>query len=261
MVYGCHPKDTPRGVRSQQTARICDFGGFCYHRVMSVAENVKELTEEIAEACIRAGRESDEVTLMAVTKNHSADAVREAYDAGIRCFGENRVQEASEKYGDRPEDLDLQLVGHLQRNKAKQACELFSTVQSIDRVETAAALEKHCTNEGRTMRVLLEVNTSGEESKYGVTGADALLSLLDGILELETIEPVGLMTIAPFTSEEQAIRRSFRELKRLFSMVGTNYPDVDFTVLSMGMTNDYRIAVEEGSTMVRIGTAIFGERQ
>jgi hypothetical protein len=227
---------------------------------MSVAENVRQLTEDIAEACIRADRKADDVTLMAVSKNHSAEAVRDAYDAGVRCFGENRVQEAARKYADHPEDLDLQLVGHLQRNKAKQACELFSTVQSIDRVETAAALDKHCGNVGKNMRILLEVNTSGEESKYGVTGADALRSLLEGVLELETVEPIGLMTIAPFTSDEQAIRRSFRELRRLFAMVGTNYPDVDFTVLSMGMTNDYRIAIEEGSTMVRIGTAIFGER-
>jgi hypothetical protein len=227
---------------------------------MSVAENVREVQEEIGEACIRAGREPDEVTLMAVTKNHEADAVNDAYDAGIRCFGENRVQEAAEKYAGRREDLDLHLIGHLQRNKAKTAVELFSTVQSIDRVETAEALHKQCEKAGVRMRVLLEVNTSGEDSKYGVAGQDGLRSVLDGVLDLDTLDPVGLMTLAPFTSDEQAIRRSFRELRRLFTMVARSYSDLDFSVLSMGMSNDYLLAVEEGSTMVRLGTKLFGER-
>jgi hypothetical protein len=197
---------------------------------------------------------------MAVTKNHDAEAVRAAYEAGVRCFGENRVQEAAEKYAERPEDFELHLIGHLQRNKAKTAAGLFSTVQSIDRVETAEALHRQCAAAGVRMRILLEVNTSGEESKYGVEDADALRSVLDGLLGLDSLDPVGLMTLAPFTSDEQAIRRSFRELHRLFTMVSRSYPDLDFSVLSMGMTNDYVIAVEEGSTMVRLGTRIFGAR-
>jgi hypothetical protein len=110
------------------------------------------------------------------------------------------------------------------------------------------------------MRVLLEVNTSGEDSKYGVAGQDGLRSVLDGVLDLDTLDPVGLMTLAPFTSDEQAIRRSFRELRRLFTMVARSYSDLDFSVLSMGMSNDYLLAVEEGSTMVRLGTKLFGER-
>jgi hypothetical protein len=227
---------------------------------MSVGENVREVQEEIGEAAIRAGRDPGEVTLMAVTKNHDAEAVRAAYEAGVRCFGENRVQEAAEKYAERPEDLELHLIGHLQRNKAKTAAGLFSTVQSIDRVETAEALHRQCAAAGVRMRILLEVNTSGEESKYGVEDADALRSVLDGLLGLDSLDPVGLMTLAPFTSDEQAIRRSFRELHRLFTMVSRSYPDLDFSVLSMGMTNDYVIAVEEGSTMVRLGTRIFGAR-
>lgn len=227
---------------------------------MSVGENVREVQEEIGEASIRAGRDPGEITLMAVTKNHGAEDVRAAYDAGVRCFGENRVQEAAQKYADRPGDLDLHLIGHLQRNKAKSAAGLFSTVQSIDRVETAEALHRQCAAAGVRMRILLEVNTSGEESKYGVEDADALRSVLEGLLGLDALEPVGLMTLAPFTSDEQAIRRSFRELHRLFTMVCRSYPDLDFSVLSMGMTNDYVIAVEEGSTMVRLGTRIFGAR-
>jgi pyridoxal phosphate enzyme (YggS family) len=227
---------------------------------MSVAENVREVQEEIGEACIRAGRDPEEVTVMAVTKNHDESAVTEAYEAGIRCFGENRVQEAASKYQNAPEDIDLHLIGHLQRNKAKSAVGLFSTVQSIDRVETAEALHKHCDAAGSRMRILLEVNTSGEENKYGVAGGDALRDVLDGVLELDSLDPVGLMTLAPFTSDEQAIRRSFRELNRLCTMVSRSYPDLDFSVLSMGMTNDYGIAVEEGSTMVRLGTRLFGAR-
>lgn len=228
---------------------------------MSIASNVRELQEELAEACIRSGRERDAVELMAVTKNQDAERVREAYAAGVRCFGENRVQEAAEKYAALPDDLDLQLIGHLQRNKAKLAGGLFSTVQSIDRVETARALDKHCGERQSKMRILLEVNTAEEESKYGVRGADALAALLDGVIDLENLHPVGLMTIAPFTDDEQAIRKSFRELRRLFEMVRSRYGQLEFEVLSMGMSNDYRIAVEEGSTMVRIGTRVFGARR
>ncbi|MFP4373470.1 MAG: YggS family pyridoxal phosphate-dependent enzyme [Spirochaetaceae bacterium] len=227
---------------------------------MSVAEHVREVQEDISEICIRAGRDPAEVTLMAVTKNQNASAVTQAYEAGVRCFGENRVQEAASKYRERPADLDVQLIGHLQRNKAKSAVGLFSTVQSIDRTETAEALHRHCSAAGSRMRVLLEVNTSGEESKYGVVGADALRAVLDGVIKLESLDPVGLMTLAPFTTDEQAIRRSFRELYRLFTMVARSYPELDFSVLSMGMTNDYAIAVEEGSTMVRLGTRLFGSR-
>jgi len=227
---------------------------------MSVGENVREVQEQIGEACIRAGRDPEEVTVMAVTKNHDASAVTDAYEAGIRCFGENRVQEAASKYEDPPEDLDLHLIGHLQRNKAKSAVGLFSTVQSVDRVETAEALHKHCDAAGTRMRILLEVNASGEENKYGVRGGDALRDVLDGVLELGSLDPIGLMTLAPFTSDEQAIRRSFRELYRLFTMLSRSYPDVGFSVLSMGMTNDYGLAVEEGSTMVRLGTRLFGAR-
>lgn len=227
---------------------------------MLVADNVREVREDIAEACIRAGRDPESVSLMAVTKNHDESAVSAAYEAGVRCFGENRVQEAAAKYAERPGDLDLHLIGHLQRNKAKAAAGLFSTVQSIDRVETAEALDRQSGQAGVRMRILLEVNTSGEDSKYGVSDTDALRSLLDGILELEHLDPVGLMTLAPFTDEEQPIRRSFRELVRLFTIVARGYPDLAFTELSMGMSNDYAIAVEEGSTMVRLGTRLFGAR-
>ncbi|MFP4068028.1 MAG: YggS family pyridoxal phosphate-dependent enzyme [Spirochaetaceae bacterium] len=228
---------------------------------MGIEENVREVRESITEACIRAGRDPQEVTLMGVTKNHGPEVVRAGYEAGLRCFGENRVQEAAEKYTQRPEDLDLHLVGHLQRNKARAACELFSTVQSIDRLETAEALEKHCAAGEVSMRVLLEVNTSAEETKYGVRGEDSLRELLEGILPLEHVHPVGLMTLAPFTEEEHPIRRSFRELRRLFMQLRSGYPDLDFSVLSMGMSNDYLIAVEEGTTMVRLGTRLFGERR
>jgi hypothetical protein len=137
---------------------------------------------------------------------------------------------------------------------------LFSTVQSIDRIETAEALDKQCRKNESMVHILLEVNTTGEESKYGVSDEDELKHVLDGVLELESLVPVGLMTIGPFTSDEQAIRKSFRELRRLYTLVGRQYPDVDITVLSMGMSNDYVIGVEEGSTMVRIGTRLFGER-
>jgi len=192
--------------------------------------------------------------------------VQAAAEAGIALFGENRVQEAEAKYAslDLHSNLDLKaslhLIGHLQRNKAKTAAALFSCVQSIDKLETAEALDRAAANLGRSIDILLEVNTSGEESKSGYRSVERLLADLDRISDLPSLRIRGLMTIAPYTSEDAPVRRAFAQLRSLFERIAALGQSGAFDTLSMGMSNDYVAAIEEGSTLVRIGTAIFGER-
>jgi len=225
-----------------------------------IGERIRIVRDSIRDAAVDCGRDPATVTLMAVTKFHSADAVREAINAGITCFGENRVQEARDKYEGRSDRIELHLIGHLQRNKAKIAASLFDWVQSIDRTETARALDSSLEQIGRTMDILLEVNTSGEESKSGFRTDDELFATVDDIAVLKQLRVRGLMTIAPFTQEETRIRAAFSRLRDLFEHLRRLYPELPIDTLSMGMSNDFRIAIEEGSTLVRIGTAIFGER-
>lgn len=230
----------------------------------AVAEARTRIEEGIAESARRVGRDAGEVRIMAVTKNHPLEAVQECLDAGISLFGENRVQEAQEKYAESflrgVEAPELHLIGHLQRNKAKLVPDLFSAVQSIDAERTARALSQACAARNLRMQVYLEVNTSGEESKQGVRDEDALLRLVEGVAQFPELEICGLMTIAPFTREESVLRESFRRLRVLRDRAAARFPEQPIRELSMGMTNDYRIAVEEGSTMLRIGTGLLGAR-
>jgi len=197
---------------------------------------------------------------MAVTKTLPRSTVEAAVESGVRLLGENRVQEALEKYRDLRENVELHLIGHLQRNKAKVAAGFFDWVQSIDKRETAEHLNKRAEDEGKRIAVLLEVNTSGEQSKFGVRTEDDLWSLIEQNMALDHIEMRGLMTIGPFTDDRQRLRTSFSHLRRLFDKAKDLFPHLPFDTLSMGMSNDYEIAVEEGSTLVRIGTALFGPR-
>jgi hypothetical protein len=224
-----------------------------------IRDNVERLRDRIAAAAVRSGRKADDVKLMAVTKTVDVDRIRAAFAAGLRLFGENRVQEAADKYAELQADYGLHLIGHLQRNKAKTAAYLFDCVQSIDKLKTAEALVRHLTP-GRDMDVLLEVNTSGEESKYGFVRDDDVFRCVDQLLELPTLHIRGLMTIAPFVDDERTIRASFRRLRELRDSLVSRYPGTDWVELSMGMTSDFEIAVEEGSTMIRVGTGIFGKR-
>ena len=228
-------------------------------------DNWTEILVRVSEAAERSGRQASDVSVMAVTKQRSLATVRLAIDAGISLLGENRVQEAETKYsvsegdsgrivvgGDRPE---LHLIGHLQRNKARRAAELFACVQSIDKLATAQALAAGLQT-GRLLDVLLEVNTSGEDSKYGYRDPERMLeelALIDGMPGLRVL---GLMTIAPFTDLEGPIRASFENLRKLYERARRNHPHM--RVLSMGMTSDFEIAIEEGATMIRVGTAVFG---
>ncbi len=223
--------------------------------------NIEKVRHNIKDACKRAGRDSREVKIMAVTKTHPVEYVNAAILSGLRLFGENRVREAYDKYIQLDKPVELHLIGHLQRNKAKTAVRIFECIQSIDRIETAEVLDRHCKELGRRMRILLEVNTSGEDSKHGFRSENDYFLTLEKILKLENLKPEGLMTIGPFTQDKNAVRKSFAYLKRLFVKTQERFPGLDFYELSMGMSGDYEIAIEEGSTLIRIGTALFGVRE
>jgi pyridoxal phosphate enzyme (YggS family) len=224
------------------------------------ARNLLEVRERVARAAARAGRRPEEIRIMAVTKTFPEQVVRLAWEAGQRLFGENRVQEAEAKYV-RLRDLELHLIGHLQRNKARKAAELFAGVHSIDKIETAQALESACSALNRNMEVLLELNTSGEASKFGFESAEALRACVEPIQALPHLRLRGLMTVGPLTTELDRIRAAFKKLSELFRRLQGEYPQASLDTLSMGMSGDFEAAVEEGSTMLRLGSALFGPRE
>src|ERR1700724_2678630 len=226
---------------------------------MSIADNLSRLHEEIAAACRKAGRSDSEVALMAVSKVHPVEAILEAYAAGQRLFGENRVQEFQEKS---PHLKDLtgarfHLIGPLQSNKTAKAAELFDAVDAVDSLKIAQRLNTTAAALGKKLPVLIEVKLSHEESKHGLSPAE-LPSLLAAMEELESITAVGLMTVPPWSEDAEPARPYFRELRRLRDESMVRFPRV--TQLSMGMSNDFTVAIEEGSTCERGGTALFGRR-
>jgi pyridoxal phosphate enzyme (YggS family) len=229
---------------------------------MSIAKKKKKLEERIQKACDTAGRKRDEITLMGVSKFQPVERVREAWQAGIRYFGESRVQEGTEKFEafrkEHP-DVLVHLIGSLQRNKAKTAAAFFDCIQSVDRQVLIGELEKYSGRE-KPLPLLLELHT-GEESKRGFSDLDGLFRAAEQILKSGSLRPRGLMTMAPFTENRDAIRRSFRLLAQAQKELEKRFPPADnWTCLSMRMTGDFEIAIEEGSTLLRIGSAIFGER-
>jgi pyridoxal phosphate enzyme (YggS family) len=232
-----------------------------------VAENLARVQDEVARACARAGRSSGDVRLMAVSKRQPADRLAEALATGIRLFGESRVQETAEKRALFPDDAEVHLIGHLQRNKSRDAARLYHAVDSIAAERTARALNDRVreaqTDEEtspRVMPILLEVNTSGEESKQGVTSFDELRRLVDSVLPFSHLTIRGLMTIGPVSTDEARLRNAFAELRDYRDRLESLEPSLQLTELSMGMSNDFVYAILEGATTVRVGTAIFGER-
>jgi hypothetical protein len=225
-----------------------------------LSSRLGEVRRRVAAAASRSGRDAFVVRLMAVTKTFPVDTVREAMAAGLRLFGENRVQEAEQKYVGLPGDWELHLIGHLQRNKARPASALFRCVQSIDRLETAQALARCAAERGVVIDVLLEMNTSGEQSKSGYREGSGLLRDLDLVAGMESLRLRGLMTVGPLTSDAGAVRGSFAALRGLFETCSSRLASPCFDTLSMGMSSDYEMAIEEGSTLVRLGTALFGSR-
>jgi pyridoxal phosphate enzyme (YggS family) len=232
---------------------------------MSIAENIAVVREQIAKAAKGAGRRPEEVALMAVTKTHPAELIRGAYDAGLRVFGENRVQEFAGK-ADALADLagaEWHMIGHLQTNKAAKAAELFSAVDSVDSIKLAEKLDAAARGLGNKIRVLIEINVGGEAAKSGVApGSRELEELLLSAPRFEGLEFRGLMTVPPFTDDPEGARPYFRKVRELRdSIAGRKLAAIRMDVLSMGMSHDFFVAIEEGSTCVRVGTAIFGTRE
>ena len=227
--------------------------------VKTVAQSLAEVRARADAAARKSGRDPAEVKLMAVTKGFPRELVVETIAAGVSLFGENRVQEAESKFADLAGSCELHLIGHLQTNKAKAAAGLFSCVQSIDSLHTAEALHARCAERDRSIDVLLELNTSGEETKSGFRDRGELLTCLEAITSLPRLRPRGLMTIGPLTDDAGEIRASFSLLRRLFEETRGISPAFD--TISMGMSADFELAIEEGSTLVRLGTALFGPRK
>jgi pyridoxal phosphate enzyme (YggS family) len=231
---------------------------------MSMTQNVAEVRQRIAAAARRVGRNPPEVTLMAVSKTFAPERIREAYAAGLRVFGENRVQEFAGKAGTLTDlrDAEWHMIGHLQTNKAAKAVELFTAVDSVDSLRLAGRLNDSAQQIGKKLGVLIEINVGGEAAKSGMPPeSPELMELLQLAPSLEHLEFRGLMTIPPFAEDPQQARPYFRKLRELRNRIlARKLPNIRMGVLSMGMSHDFEVAIEEGSTCVRIGTAIFGER-
>ena len=223
-------------------------------------DNLQEVEERIQAACRRAGRDRSEVTLVAVSKTKPVETLQEAYDLGVRVFGENKVQEIREKYEALPKDIEWHMIGHLQTNKVKYIVDKVRLIHSVDSLRLAEMIEKEAEKQDRIVDILLEVNVAEEESKFGLR-TDEVLPLAEKITELSHIRLRGLMTIAPFVENPEKNRVIFANLHKLYvDIKEKNIDNGTVSILSMGMTNDYEVAIEEGATMVRVGTGIFGAR-
>jgi pyridoxal phosphate enzyme (YggS family) len=235
----------------------------CHH----IAENIRIIRDRIEAAAKRAGRNPSDVKLVAVTKTVDVNRIKEAVISGVTILGENRVQEAKEKIEEfnrlqtpdsRLQTLSWHMVGHLQTNKAKTAVQFFDLIHSVDSIHLADEIDRHAKKLGKIQRALIEVNLAGEKTKHGVS-KEGTISLLKKMSKLKNISVEGLMTMPPFSENPEDARPHFKELKNLIDE--TEKAGLDLTELSMGMSNDFEVAIEEGATMVRIGTAIFGERK
>ena len=225
-----------------------------------ICENIRQVEQNIAESCEKAGRDNAEVTLIAVSKTKPVPALREAYEAGARDFGENKVQEIMDKIPQLPSDIRWHMIGHLQRNKVKYIVDKVYLIHSVDSLRLAEEISKEALKKQVEVNILVEVNVAQEESKFGTTTAEAI-ALVEDIAKLPAIHIKGLMTIAPFVENAEENREYFRKLKQLsVDIMHKNIDNVSMNILSMGMTGDYQVAVEEGATYVRVGTGIFGER-
>ncbi|SRR5699024_10275289 len=225
-----------------------------------VADNLRQVQKNIEKACLTVGRDPAEVTLIAVSKTKPVPLLQEAYEAGARCFGENKVQEIMDKYPLLPSDIRWHMIGHLQRNKVKYIVDKAAMIHSVDSLRLAQTIEQEAAKRGVRVPVLFEVNVAQEETKFGLK-TEEVLPLVQAVAEFPHVEICGLMTIAPYVNNPEDNRGIFRELKKLsVDIAAKNINNVTMSVLSMGMTGDYEVAVQEGATMVRVGTGIFGER-
>lgn len=225
-----------------------------------VKENLEQVRENIKKACENAKRDVSEVTLIAVSKTKPVPMLQEAYDAGSRDFGENKVQEIMDKYPVLPEDIRWHMIGHLQRNKVKYIVDKVYLIHSVDSLRLAEEISSQAEKKQVEVNILVEVNIAQEESKFGTSREEAI-TLVEEISRLPHIHIQGLMTIAPFVENPEDNRKYFKQIKELsVDIMQKNIDNVSMGILSMGMTGDYMVAIEEGATMVRVGTGIFGER-
>ena len=225
-----------------------------------LSENLRDVEKRIEEACKRSNRDPKEVTLIAVSKTKPVEKLQEVYDAGARNFGENKVQEIMDKYDHLPQDIHWHMIGHLQRNKVKYIVDKVQMIHSVDSLRLAETIDKEAKKKNVTVPILIEVNVAEEDSKFGLS-LEEVTALAEEISKLSNVRVCGLMTVAPFVEDPEENREVFRSLKKLsVDIAAKNINNVTMSVLSMGMTNDFEVAVEEGATMVRVGTAIFGAR-
>lgn len=226
-----------------------------------LASNLQEVERKIMEACDKAGRAREEITLIAVSKTKPVPMLQEIYDLGVRDFGENKVQELTDKEPQLPADLRWHMIGHLQRNKVKQVIDKAVLIHSVDSVRLAKAIEAEAAKKDIIVQILLEVNVAEEDSKFGLK-LDEVLPAVEEIATMPHVRIKGLMTIAPFVENPEENRTVFAQLQKLsVDIAKKNIDNVSVDILSMGMTNDYQVAIEEGATMIRVGTGIFGERE
>ena len=223
-------------------------------------ENLEKVEENIQAACDRAGRKRDEVTLIAVSKTKPVEMLQEAYDLGVRINGENKAQELASKYEVLPKDIHWHMIGHMQRNKVKYIIDKVDLIHSVDSVRLAETIDKEAAKKGIVVNVLLEVNMAKEDTKFGLM-PEEVMDFIHEIVIFQHIKVQGLMTIAPFVENPEENRPIFAHLRKLsVDIAKKNIDNITMSILSMGMTNDYQVAIEEGATMVRVGTGIFGAR-
>lgn len=223
-------------------------------------ENLANVEKKVNEACAKAGRKREEVTLIAVSKTKPVDMLQEIYDCGVRDFGENKVQEMCDKIEVLPDDIKWHMIGHLQTNKVKYIVGKTKLIHSVDSLKLAQEIQKQAVKKDVTVPVLIEVNIAEEESKFGIKKEETI-DLVKSIAQLDHVKIMGLMTIAPYVENPEDNRLYFRGIKQLSVDINNqNIDNVCMDILSMGMTGDYEVAIEEGATMVRVGTGIFGER-
>ncbi|GFI22229.1 pyridoxal phosphate homeostasis protein [Lachnospiraceae bacterium] len=228
---------------------------------MTIRENIKVVEKVIASACKEAGRDTQEVTLIAVSKTKPIEMLQEAYEYGCRDFGENKVQELLDKYEILPKDIRWHMIGHLQRNKVKYIVDKVYLIHSVDSLRLAEEISKEAGKKNVCVRILVEVNVANEETKFGTT-CEEVKQLVQDIAKLPNIRVKGLMTIAPFVENAEENRPIFSKLRKIsVDIMKENIDNIDMEILSMGMTGDYGVAILEGATYVRVGTGIFGVRQ
>lgn len=237
------------------------MGTIHYCKRPMIKENLRNLQQQIKAAAINAGRDADDVKLVAVSKRFPASSICEAHSAGQILFGENYIQEASEKKPQIPPEVKLHFIGHLQSNKAKIAAEIFDMIETIDSMKLAKSLDKHLKVLGRTLRVLVQVNIADDQKKFGIEG-QSTSNFVEQLQQYDNLNVCGLMTMPPIVSDPELSRPHFRALRELAEDIGKKgfFTPGSKTELSMGMSNDFAVAIEEGATIIRVGTAIFGNR-